>query len=278
MTVSPRKTSPARSSGSSPERTTAVVFVLPSGPSTSTTGSLPTRPSFAPAGFAAASCARAVASSRSISAAAFASGESGEAGVRSRKNHTISPALTKPSSVRPTRSTMRSPALSCFRTMPPTNAATRYNSSTTDAMTQILIRRVMMTPRVASPLAPLGVSADQLRRQRSELRRAGVERDGEPDVERDREHQRDRRGDGESRSPAVAWSSNVLARRPPMRREVARRPMHSFDLRRCLGGEELQLAAARSAVASLEAEQQTELVHLEHVGEIFGVLTAEQLL
>jgi hypothetical protein len=59
---------------------------------------------------------------------------------------------------------------------------------------------------------------------------------------------------------------------------VAGLPAGALDLLGDVAGDHLQLAAVRDAVATLEAEQEAELVHFEDVGEVLGILPAKQLL
>lgn len=114
VTASPRKTSPASSSGSSPDLITVVVFALPSGPRKSTRGS---RPSFDRAPRAdAASLPLSEAKAASISATSSAPALGGAAGRLSRYAAMV-PAPTRPSIQRLPRSTHRS-ARPCPSTEP----------------------------------------------------------------------------------------------------------------------------------------------------------------
>ena len=147
-TASPRKTSPASSSGSSPERTTVVVFVLPCGPTTSSTG---IAPKFGlPPPFFDASWVRAAARMASMPLAGVPG-----FGVRSvsRMNQSRMPALARPSTTSEITTGHNFGPWS-FSANATIAASTRYAANTPSAMSQVFVERFMGVFTVArAPIA-----------------------------------------------------------------------------------------------------------------------------
>src|SRR5688572_20166458 len=142
---------------------------------------------------------------------------------------------------------------------------------------QIFVFLFIEGPRMQDKHSGNGASSGHLPGGRPRVRRARAEHDAVDGEQEAGEHHRNAGRDREPPRPGVApRHRDVTGRRSPLGGQLAVRTADALHLLRHARHQHLELTALLRAVPAVEAEQQAELIDLEHIGDLRRVLLLKQ--